>query len=537
MRRIDRLLPLFCGAAFLLAGCGLLRREIVEGPPQPLRLDVVYPRTERGDSIFVLPRMDSTFALGSVQPLDAQVWVNDVPANVWQNGAFLAYFPIDTLNMQYRFLAKAPNGDSLRATIPFQLREKVPQIGQKAEVEPFTERIPVRITILDDHAVMRTAPNLAYWLFPPPGCVAMADSFARPYYRVALCQGLHAWVEDRFVAVDSSRADSPSSVVNSTVIKRQPGWTQIKIPLKEPLLFNLSEKPGTGTLILDLYGAVARMDQINYDPQDSLIRDIRWNQVQDDLLRLEICTSLAELWGYGATYEGANLILNVRHPPKLGRRLLEGRIIALDAGHGGQETGAIGPTRLAEKEPNLNLALKLQKLLEREGARVVLTRKSDSTLALYKRIEYALSQNAEILLSLHNNALPDGQNPFVKRGSSVYYYRSQSLDLAWSIHHQLLKATGLTDDGFYYKNLAMIRITELPAVLIESAFIIHPEEEMLLHDDRFLDRVAQGIMKGIKDYLRQYKQYQRYGKSDYSVQSNIIRKPIWNPIEPVRQND
>jgi len=127
---------------------------------------------------------------------------------------------------------------------------------------------------------------------------------------------------------------------------------------------------------------------------------------------------------------------------------------------------------------------------------------------LYERVDFALEQGGEFLISLHNNALSDGENPFVKRGSAAYYYHPHSLELARILHDDLLQATGLADHGLYYQNLALARPTEMLAVLLECAFMIHPDEEALLRDDRFLQRTAEGIATGLKRFLKQCRQKQ-----------------------------
>lgn len=520
---------------FSFWGCGRPPRPVRERPPEPLALDVVYPRPAEGDTIFVVPRVDSTFALGSVWPVSAAVFVNGLPARVWENGAFLAYFPLDTAALQYDFLAVSSDGDSLRISVPFVLEDQLAAEEEKIELPPIDRHLPVRITISWDGVVLRTEPQQAYWLFPLAGSEALADSFVFPYYRIRLGEGLHAWVEDRFVVLDTCRHDPPRSVVNTIAVKGQYPWTEVRIPLQEPLLFRFEERPELGLLALELFGAVARMDQIGYDPADSLVCEIRWNQLRDDLLRLEIVLNSTRLWGYSAKMEDDDLVVRLRWPPRIQRRPLEGRTIVLDAGHGGTEFGAIGPTRLAEKEVNLKLAFKLKELLEKEGARVLLTRWSDSTLGIYDRIDYAVEQGAEILLSLHNNALPDGKNPFEQRGSSVYYYHPQSRDLAWMLHQRLLEATGLQDHGFYFKNLAMARPSEMLAVLLECTFIIHPEEETLLREQRFIDRISRSLVKGLKDYLRPPRRRTRYEEWSERYRFGGVIRPPWYRIEPVRQ--
>lgn len=502
VKKISFITPIFVLAILiLLSGCAPSIQKTAM-PPEEIKLDVVYPRIERGDSIFVVPPVDSTFAFGSVRPTDSQVFVNGVPAQVWENGAFLAYFPLDTTNRIYAFQAIAPDGRITTDTIKFSFpTRKSPPTG-KIKADSINYLLPTRITITEKYSVIRTMPDGAFWLFPPVGTEALADSFAAPYYRIALNRNLHGWIDRSFVELDTSHRTFPSAIVYKIKVKAENEWTVIRIPLKERLLFHLQEYPEVGKFVLDLFGAVSKIDQIEYDPDDKLVRWIGWNQMQDDLLRLEVSLSTTRFWGYDICYEGDYLTFKVRRPPRISVRLLKDRTIVLDPGHGGEQTGAIGPSRLPEKEPNLRLTKRLKELLEAEGARVILTRASDSTVGIYDRIEMAVNADAEILLSLHNNALPNGMNPFIHRGSAVYYYRSQSRDLAVSLHEQLLKTSSLPDHGFYYKNLALARPTQMLAVLIECAFIIHPEEEDLLRQKRFINQLASGIVKGIKEYLR-----------------------------------
>jgi N-acetylmuramoyl-L-alanine amidase len=498
-----------------------------------VKLDVVYPRLEEGDTVFVAPRVDSTFALGSVFPATATVTVNGVPAQVWDNGAFLAYFPLDTLIQTYRVQAVAPGGELSRFELPFLFPDQLASTDQIIDDETTNSLLPARITLTYENAVLRTDPNQAWWLFPDAGCTALADSFVHPYYRIPLADGLHAWVEDRFVELDSMRSGRPHSTLKSISVSAVDAWTRVRLPLEQRHLFRLEEKPGAGALRLDLYGVSAYIDQIKYDASDPVVGHIRWDQVEDELLRLDILLKTPHLWGYGASYQGDTLVISIRKPPDIKGKALKGRTIVLDAGHGGENEGAIGPTRLLEKEVNLKLAESLHRLLEKEGARVYLTRTADTSVGIYDRIDYALEREAELLISLHNNALPNGKNPFQVHGSAVYYYHPQSRNLAWHIHEELLDATGLADHGLYYKNLALARPTEMLAVLIESAFIIHPGEEMLLRDGRFIKRTAGGIAAGIKEFLRQSRKQNTKKTKKYhtwpSSQPNRLRWPPTNP--------
>jgi N-acetylmuramoyl-L-alanine amidase len=474
----------------------------------PISLDVVYPRLEGRNTTITLPRVDSTFAFGSIQPPDGRLYVNGEAARVWENGAFLAYVPLDTVNRQFRFLLVSPEGDSVEQNLDFAFLTAEDSVHKFAPAHPLNQRLPARITVMQPHAQVRATPGGAYILAPLPGSQALADSFIAPSYRVRLHENLHGWIEDRYVQLDTTDRTAPRAIIGRVKVHSNERWTRVEIPLDQPPLFRLEHRPEDRALVLDLFGAGSRINRIDYDPADPLIQEIRWAQIQDDLLRLEIILKSSRLWGYGALWreldgigDGSTLEINVRHAPRLEKRVLKNRRIVLDPGHGGQQPGSIGPTRLLEKEPNLKLAIMLKALLEKEGAVVFLTRSADSTVELYRRADYAVQQDGEILVSLHNNALSDGENPFVKRGSAAYYYHSQSLDLARVLHDDLLPATGLPDHGWYYQNLALARPTEMLAVLLECAFMIHPEEEMLLRDDRFLKRTARGIAEGLKEFL------------------------------------
>ncbi len=125
-------------------------------------------------------------------------------------------------------------------------------------------------------------------------------------------------------------------------------------------------------------------------------------------------------------------------------------------------------------------------------------------LPLNDRPVIANKYHANLFVSIHNNALPDGVNPFVNNGVSTYYYHMQSIDLARDVQEHMISETGLKDYGLFYGNLAVDRPTQYPAILVECAFIILPEQEALLKTDQFRAQVARAIREGIEKYLREY---------------------------------
>ncbi|MBK7143613.1 MAG: N-acetylmuramoyl-L-alanine amidase [bacterium] len=128
-------------------------------------------------------------------------------------------------------------------------------------------------------------------------------------------------------------------------------------------------------------------------------------------------------------------------------------------------------------------------------------------IPLADRPVIAKRNQADIFVSIHNNALPDGVNPFGEFGTASFYYNLQSIDLARAIHREMVAETGLPDYGVYHGNLAVIRPTEYPAVLVECAFMMLPEQEVLIKSDKFRKQVAKGghcghriVLQGVRSW-------------------------------------
>jgi N-acetylmuramoyl-L-alanine amidase len=172
----------------------------------------------------------------------------------------------------------------------------------------------------------------------------------------------------------------------------------------------------------------------------------------------------------------------------------------VDPGH--PPLGATGPTGLREAEANLAVALLLRDLLTRSGARVLLTRSSDVSLDLLPRTRFADSVDAEVLVSIHNNALPDGVNPFTNNGTSVYYNHPRSLPLAQAVDRELTRELGVRDLGVGRGDLALVRPTWMPAILTEGLFMMIPEQEAALADPRGQRLYAVAVRDGIESFLR-----------------------------------
>ncbi len=184
---------------------------------------------------------------------------------------------------------------------------------------------------------------------------------------------------------------------------------------------------------------------------------------------------------------------------------IEGKIVVLDAGHGGTDPGAVythGSVTYYEKTINLAVAKKVKALLEKEGVTVKMTRTGDSFLELSDRSAYANSLGAVMFVSIHSNSFPSNEEV---NGIEVYYARTNNSDsygitsynLANDIYNNLIKNTSATKRGVKTAQHLVTRTSKMPAVLIELGFITNKTEAANLTSSSYQDLLAQAIAKAI----------------------------------------
>jgi N-acetylmuramoyl-L-alanine amidase len=320
-------------------------------------------------------------------------------------------------------------------------------------------------------------------------------------YRVRLTDDLTAWSPAGKVTISPVGTPPPVSRVPGVRMDPQPGWVDVRVPLTRRLPYAVEE--GERSLSLLVFGAVSRANFLQHGRVDPYIDRGEWRQVGDRLFRLDIhLTSIP--WGYETFWsEGGDLILRIRRPPAIDPgRPLSGLTVAVDPGHGGADRFTMGPTGLTEADANLWIALPLRELLEREGARVVLTRMTDTTVSLVQRTDLAEQQDVDIFISVHNNAFPDGVNPWENNGTSVYYTHPRAAGLAWATQEELLAELGLRDIGVGRADLHVTRMTWAPSILTEVMFMMIPEQEAALRDEGVQRRAAEAHVRGLTRWLR-----------------------------------
>lgn len=167
--------------------------------------------------------------------------------------------------------------------------------------------------------------------------------------------------------------------------------------------------------------------------------------------------------------------------------------VILDAGHGGSDFGATYLDRM-EKDDTLRLALAVGSILQDAGVNVLYTRTSDVYETPAQKAEEGNASNADYFVSIHRNSSPR-PNQYTGVESLVYDRYGAAADMAANINRQL-ERTGFVNHGVNERqNLAVLRRTNMPAVLLEIGFINTDRDNMIL-DSRFQE-IAQAIADGI----------------------------------------
>jgi N-acetylmuramoyl-L-alanine amidase len=190
---------------------------------------------------------------------------------------------------------------------------------------------------------------------------------------------------------------------------------------------------------------------------------------------------------------------------------LKGRVIVIDPGHGGSDSGAIGPTGVMEKSITLRVGNELRRLLTQEGAAVYMTRSTDKEVSpkrskatdieeLQARCDVANQKNADIFVSIHMDSFTND----AAKGTTGYYYslgNKRSRILADKIRAGVIDQLGTQSRGTQSSNFYVVKHTDMPATLVELAFISNKNEEQLMNSEDGIKKAAQGIADGIADYF------------------------------------
>ncbi len=437
-----------------------------------------------GDSGATLPlvamsALPPQFASGAAAPRyssDSTAWATAVPARRLRTGTSIVVTrDADTVRLPLPAVAAPmPNGTWA-------------MLGADTSAVNDTDRV----------IIGRPVPNGTYKWLLMAGTVVPVTGSAGDFTRVRLDDHLEIWVKQSDLALMPAGWTPPARVAGNASLQPDSGWVDLRIPMSSRPPFLVGE--GDHELTLTLYGVTGNTDIIHYAGIDSLVRVVRWEPVGSDRVRYTVQLA-TQPFGDLAFWSDGTFVFRVRRPPAIDpSHPLAGLTIAVDPGH--PPIGATGPTGLYEPVPTLAVGEKLRDILQARGATVVMTRLTPAPVALGDRPIIARRANAQALVSIHLNALPDGINPFTSHGTGTYFFHPQSAPLARALETGLVRRMGLRELGVNYDNLALARPTWMPAVLCEGAFIMMPRQEAALRTPEFQEAYARGIADGLEAYF------------------------------------
>ncbi|GAA0334330.1 SH3 domain-containing protein [Bacillus carboniphilus] len=180
---------------------------------------------------------------------------------------------------------------------------------------------------------------------------------------------------------------------------------------------------------------------------------------------------------------------------------LTGKIIVIDAGHGGEDRGTTGSSGTLEKKLTARTSELLAEKLRSAGAKVVLTRSDDRYLSLRSRVSLAHYYYADVFISLHYDSFQDSS----VNGITSYYYNSTNKALAQMVQSEMIGKTKLNDRGARFGNYFVLRENKQPAILLELGYLSNPMEEVTVQTSQYQEQVTSAIYYGLAKYFKSIK--------------------------------
>ncbi len=314
-------------------------------------------------------------------------------------------------------------------------------------------------------------------------------------YKVRLSKDRTAYIPEEHVSVMPPGYSASGSLTGKIRLTTDSTYDYVNLQLFSRLPYQAMQQTDPNRIVVDVFGATNNTNWIDQPEMVKEIKKVEYEQLSDEVYRM-IITLNHQHWGYKIYYSGNNLVVRVKQQPH--DLSLNKVTIALDAGHGGTNTGAVGATGITEKELTLQITNRVKQLLEVEGAKVIMTREKELFFDNKERILFYRDSTPDLLLSIHLNSAND---PFRSSGTSTFYRYEGFRPLSRAIYKRMLEL-GLKEYGNNGSfNFMLNSPTEYPNALIETLFLSNLEEETKVLDPVFQEQMAEKIVQGVKDYL------------------------------------
>jgi N-acetylmuramoyl-L-alanine amidase len=320
-------------------------------------------------------------------------------------------------------------------------------------------------------------------------------------YRIQLSANHFAYLPKANFKKDTTLKNPGYYLTSSLLINGDDKNDYVSVMLDEKLPYRSMQQISPSKIVVDIFGATSNTNWVTQRISAKEIKNISHEQIEDDVFRVIIELQHPQHWGYSIYYQNKRLIIKLKRQPE--ELDLSKMKIAIDAGHGGNNTGATGTkTGIVEKKYTLLIAKQVEAALREKGANIFMTRTGDVSLSMTERVEMVNKEDPDFLISIHlNSSVKDSV-----KGVSTYYKHIGFRPLTKYIQESMLQL-GLADFGNIGSfNFALSGPTDYPNCLVEVAFLSNTEDEQLILDPEFHKAVATQIAEGIKEWLKSCKE-------------------------------
>ena len=316
------------------------------------------------------------------------------------------------------------------------------------------------------------------------------------HYKILLSPNRTAYIPEDVVTLAPKGTFAGTALTDRWQVFGDSTYDYISIGLTAKLPYQSMQEVDPSKIVVDVFGATNNTNWITQLQSAKEIKNVTYEQLADGIFRITAYLKHAQHWGHSIYYRGNTLTIRIKQQPK--SLALRNLTIAVDAGHGGSNIGAGGPTGVSEKELALAVSLKLQQALQNEGVKVIMTRTTEKFVDNKDRILIFRDNQPDLLISIHLNSSSD---PIRAGGTSSLYRYIGFRGLSAAINKRMLQL-GLKEYGNIGSfNFMLNSPTEYPNALVETLFLSNPAEEELMLDPAFQQKMADKIVAGIKDFL------------------------------------
>lgn len=377
-----------------------------------------------------------------------------------------------------------------------------------ANVRIYGNNAPLSITVTRDSCDFKIARDSYYYDDYTPAPVGMTDEIvllSHGYYKLRM----GGYIPESAAAFHDTHIATAS--VTSAEMTIADGYTCIdlacgtNVPL-DGFVYN-------GIFYITVYN-VDGLPSLSLDSKNPLFSSVTVSQTKDGrgyryLLTLR---DTSNFYGYTYRYSNGHILAEFRNPEILPETAqpLAGKVIVLDAGHGGSDTGALGPNpAFNEKDLNLAIVRKAAPLLRELGAEVVLMREEDVTVDIYTRIAFLEELCPDLCVSIHQNSIDYSVDATKTNGVYVPYYADAGKLLANCLCDSFSRVLGRPSRGAAQQRLALVRNYKFPSALVEVGFMTCVEEYAPMTGEKQQTEAAQALVEGILSYYEMQRQFVR----------------------------